>query len=138
MYVINSKKCNGCSACLDICETGAIYLLDNIAGIDHALCSSCGACIEVCPVNAISFEHVEFQQAAISNNPSLKETMLSIAKSTIGKLETLLIPIVISKISELVSIKLEGEENSSSSSNGNFSNKGRRMRKKNRGGNKWA
>lgn len=52
MYV-DVTRCAGCSACLPICPSNAIRLMDNVAWIDAALCNDCRACVEICPADAI-------------------------------------------------------------------------------------
>lgn len=52
MYV-DATRCAGCGACLQICPSNAIRLVDDVAWIDAALCNDCRACVEVCPSDAI-------------------------------------------------------------------------------------
>lgn len=52
--VVENKKCTGCSACLNICPTGAISMVTNSEGffvphIDSEKCINCGLCNKVCP-----------------------------------------------------------------------------------------
>ena len=51
---INADICTGCEACVEVCPSGAIRLIDSKAAIDEALCDSCEACVAACPVNAIT------------------------------------------------------------------------------------
>jgi len=51
---INADICTGCGACVDVCPSGAIRLMDGKAVIDEALCNVCEACVSACPVNAIA------------------------------------------------------------------------------------
>ena len=49
----DKASCCGCSACLDICPTGAIAMADDRDGAAYAVidgdkCVSCGLCLEVC------------------------------------------------------------------------------------------
>jgi NAD-dependent dihydropyrimidine dehydrogenase PreA subunit len=53
MFYIDSDRCTGCGACVDICPQGAISIQNDLAVIDQALCSKCGNCAEVCPTGAI-------------------------------------------------------------------------------------
>jgi NAD-dependent dihydropyrimidine dehydrogenase PreA subunit len=53
MIEINGERCNGCGQCLEVCPTGAIYLVDGLAAVDRELCRQCEACIPVCPMEAI-------------------------------------------------------------------------------------
>ena len=44
----------GCSRCLDVCSTGAIFHNGNGVRIDAALCQGCGGCATTCPSGALS------------------------------------------------------------------------------------
>ncbi|MCI0476272.1 MAG: 4Fe-4S binding protein [Anaerolineales bacterium] len=52
MYV-NEARCTGCGACLQVCPSDAIRLVNNCAQIDAVLCNDCRTCVEVCPSDAI-------------------------------------------------------------------------------------
>lgn len=54
MIVIHTEQCTGCGACLNVCPTGALYLVEGKAAVDRALCRECRACLEVCPTGAIT------------------------------------------------------------------------------------
>jgi NAD-dependent dihydropyrimidine dehydrogenase PreA subunit len=60
MVYIDSERCTGCGACVEVCPTGAIRLVEDITGrraqIDRAVCRECQACIQVCPEEAIRVE----------------------------------------------------------------------------------
>lgn len=50
------KKCTGCSACMNVCPTDAIELIEGYhtfeyPKIDYDKCISCGKCQKTCPVN---------------------------------------------------------------------------------------
>jgi Fe-S-cluster-containing hydrogenase component 2 len=51
---IDAGRCNGCGACVEICPTGAIYLVDGRAAVEQELCKECEACVAACPTEAIS------------------------------------------------------------------------------------
>jgi ferredoxin len=52
MYV-DETRCMGCGACLQVCPSNAIRLVDDQARIDAALCNDCRACVQACPSDAI-------------------------------------------------------------------------------------
>jgi coenzyme F420-reducing hydrogenase beta subunit len=60
--VLEKDKCTGCSACYNVCPTGAITMEDNSEGflypkINKTKCISCGLCKEKCPqINVLSLE----------------------------------------------------------------------------------
>jgi len=51
---INAEHCSGCGACVEVCPTGAIYLVDGRAVVEQGLCSSCEACVTACHTDALS------------------------------------------------------------------------------------
>ena len=56
MFRIDTERCNGCGACLDVCPQGAISLRgkkDEKAEIDPWRCIECGMCLSVCAAGAI-------------------------------------------------------------------------------------
>ena len=62
MFLIDSKECNGCGACVVVCPQKAISLVGNTSRISSILCKECGKCIEVCATGAIC-EVVKVPQA---------------------------------------------------------------------------
>ena len=53
--VISKELCNGCTACFNSCQIGAIRIVEDSGGfkyplIDKSRCINCGACKQVCPV----------------------------------------------------------------------------------------
>ena len=134
MYEIDYQKCNGCANCMEICKSGAIYLLDNKAQIDQSRCTECGACVEVCPNDAIKIVQTEEQQYPITINPLPQQSIMSAVKSSAIAVGSALLPLVISKMGNLLSSKLENSNHPSSSANQGFMNSGKMVRRRSRGG----
>jgi ferredoxin len=53
MMYVDETRCTSCGACLQVCPSNAIRLVDDKTRIDAALCNDCRACVEVCPSDAI-------------------------------------------------------------------------------------
>ena len=64
MIEIRTERCTGCTACVEVCPVGALYLVDGKAAVDETLCRECDACISACPAEAILHVEPEPQQAA--------------------------------------------------------------------------
>jgi NAD-dependent dihydropyrimidine dehydrogenase PreA subunit len=50
---VDETSCTGCGLCTDVCPTGAISVVDNVARVEQSLCRECEACLSVCPTGAI-------------------------------------------------------------------------------------
>ncbi|WP_212525508.1 4Fe-4S binding protein [Actibacterium sp. MT2.3-13A] len=46
----------GCTRCLDICPTGAIFPDGDHVEVDPMICAGCGACSSLCPSGAIKYD----------------------------------------------------------------------------------
>ncbi len=91
---------------MDICDFGAIYLVDEKARIESSLCTECGLCVDVCPHNAIIVSGYEIQKAA-SNELSAQKSFLSLVKSGLAVMGSALLPVLMSKVSDLIVEKIE-------------------------------
>lgn len=54
MIEINTQRCNGCGECVEVCPSGAIYLVEGKATVEQKLCCDCASCVAICPTEAIS------------------------------------------------------------------------------------
>ncbi len=52
IWTINTR-CNKCGKCLDVCESGAINLIEEGIAIDRKNCNFCYKCVEICPTLAV-------------------------------------------------------------------------------------
>ena len=55
MIVVNIEKCGHCGACVAVCPTNSIELIESCLRIGDT-CTSCATCITVCPVGALTAE----------------------------------------------------------------------------------
>jgi ferredoxin len=51
----NGKQ--GCTACIDVCSTGAISSRGDTVSVEAHLCMGCGGCASVCPSGAMSYAY---------------------------------------------------------------------------------
>lgn len=72
MIVIRAELCTGCGACVEVCPTGALYLVEGQAAVDRALCNECEACVTACPNGAIALAVQEGSMAEIDRLPALR------------------------------------------------------------------
>ena len=54
--VIDTRKCKGCSKCIEWCPVNAISLKDKKSEIDYIRCIGCGVCVSKCKNNSISLK----------------------------------------------------------------------------------
>ncbi|MHC1567332.1 MAG: indolepyruvate ferredoxin oxidoreductase subunit alpha [Candidatus Syntropharchaeia archaeon] len=52
MIKINRYKCGYCGACVAVCPSDAIELIETWIEIDEN-CNECKICVEICPVGAL-------------------------------------------------------------------------------------
>jgi Fe-S-cluster-containing hydrogenase component 2 len=72
VITIDAERCTGCSACVEVCPTGALYLVDGKATVDNVLCRECEACLAACPCEAISLVTQEGPIAETAPLPALR------------------------------------------------------------------
>lgn len=51
----------GCTRCLDVCSTEAIFSAGDHIQIDSDICAGCGTCAAVCPTSAITMNETPFE-----------------------------------------------------------------------------
>ena len=91
-FVYNDKVCAhgrngkvGCSACIDVCSTGAISSLfkngQGIVEVNPNLCMGCGACSTVCPSGAMRYNY-----PSVSHQGKELKTIASVFNAEAAKL----------------------------------------------------
>lgn len=51
----------GCTRCLDVCPTEAIFSFGDTVQIDSDICAGCGSCAAVCPTSAVTMNETPFE-----------------------------------------------------------------------------
>lgn len=51
----------GCTRCLDVCPTEAIFSFGDHVQIDSDICAGCGSCAAVCPTSAVTMNETPFE-----------------------------------------------------------------------------
>ncbi|QGG79272.1 4Fe-4S dicluster domain-containing protein [Litorivicinus lipolyticus] len=54
-------KQSGCTRCLDVCPTEAIFSAGDFVEIDSNICAGCGSCAAVCPTQAVKMTETPFE-----------------------------------------------------------------------------
>lgn len=56
IFVVDENLCYGCGACIALCPTNALELVDRLAIVEQESCTLCEHCIPSCPVFALRIE----------------------------------------------------------------------------------
>ncbi len=72
MITIDTERCTGCGACVEVCPTGALYLVDGKAMVDETRCRECEACLAACPTGAITITEQEQPMSEAARLPALR------------------------------------------------------------------
>lgn len=59
IFVVDEDLCYGCGACIALCPTNALELIDRLAIVEQEDCTLCEHCIPSCPVFALRIEDVK-------------------------------------------------------------------------------
>ena len=54
IFVVDEEFCYGCGACIALCPTNALDLVDRLNIVNQDDCTLCNHCIPSCPVFALS------------------------------------------------------------------------------------
>jgi len=70
---VNEALCTGCGTCAEICPTGAIQIVNDLAHIDHDMCKACDACLAECPQGAMLAieEPIRVKRAIVKREPAV-------------------------------------------------------------------
>jgi len=74
---INSKKCNACELCVEICSDLSLKMVNGVAGISESAifgCIGCGHCMAVCPTGAIEIHGREISPKDLFALPDKEST----------------------------------------------------------------
>ncbi len=63
-----SYGCLGLGSCVNVCEFGALNIVDGIAVVDRDKCTACGMCTKVCPKHLIEIVPYDSEYQVICNN----------------------------------------------------------------------
>lgn len=57
-FIVDDNLCYGCGACIALCPTNALDLVNRLAVVEQSNCTKCEHCLASCPVFALSIEEV--------------------------------------------------------------------------------
>lgn len=88
---VASALCNGCSACVNRCQVGAVSVSakGKPATVDLNRCIGCGLCVPVCPKNAMSLRHKPVEVVPPKTREELYDIIMANKKGRLGKLKLL-------------------------------------------------
>jgi len=69
--VLDKQACVGCKACVRVCPTEAIQVIDGKAARNKNLCIHCYQCAEICPKNALRYNQRKFVNIVEGNKKIL-------------------------------------------------------------------
>jgi ferredoxin len=72
VITVDQERCTGCGACVEVCPSGALYLVEGKAAVDGALCHECEACLAACLSEAITLTEQEEPVAETVHVPALR------------------------------------------------------------------
>ncbi|MGZ7127067.1 MAG: 4Fe-4S dicluster domain-containing protein [Halobacteriota archaeon] len=53
MIAVNIERCGHCGACVAVCPTNSIELVESCLKIGET-CTTCATCVSICPVGALA------------------------------------------------------------------------------------
>lgn len=106
---LDVARCVGCGACIEVCPTSALALVEGKARLDDTLCRGCEACVRACPAGALQpvlevkavplVERVP-ESASWSGATSPRPSLLAAAVATGAQLAVRAIPLVLQVVGQ--------------------------------------
>lgn len=97
MITIDATQCSGCGACMEVCPSGAIYMVEGKAVVDRKLCNECEACLSVCPAKAIAIWTAAQPVPEVVRMPTVRpepEVVRVTTRQELAPLRSRVIPVV--------------------------------------------